>query len=92
VNFNFNMISKKMHTIYGILYHDMFKQCLVASVAADSGEEALGILEKTLMKRKQTINKDTDYEIIPTKNTTLRRGIYPKFDNSWLFPYLLKSA
>jgi hypothetical protein len=86
------MINKKMHTVYGIIYFDMFKQCTVASVAADSGDEALGILEKILEKRKQTINKDLGFEIIPTKNTTLRRGVYRKYDTSWLFPYLLQSA
>lgn len=86
------MIDKKMHTVYGIVYHDKFKQCTIASVAADSYGEALGILEKTLIKRKQTINKDLGYEIIPTKDKTLRKGLYPKFDNYWLFPYLLKKA
>jgi predicted Zn-dependent peptidase len=83
------MIKKKTHTIYGILYHDNFKQCTVASVAADSSDEALNLLEKILEKRKQTINKDLDYEIIPTKNTTLSKGLYRKYDTSWLFPYLL---
>ena len=92
VKYNFNMAEKKIHIVYGIIYYDEFKQCSVASVAADSDGEALGILEKILEKRKQTINKDTSYDIIPTKNITLRKGIYPKFDNSWLFPYLLKSA
>jgi hypothetical protein len=86
------MIKKKMHTIYGILYHDRFKQCTVASVAADSGDEALNLLEKTLIKRKQTINKDLGYEIIPTKDKTLRKGLYRKYDACWLFPYLLKRA
>jgi hypothetical protein len=86
------MIKKKTYTVYGILYHDNFKQCTVASVAANSGDEALNLLEKTLIKRKQTINKDLSSEIIATKYQTLRKGLYRKYDTSWLFPYLLKIA
>ena len=86
------MAEKKIHIVYGIIYYDEFKQCSVASVAADSDGEALGILEKILEKRKQTINKDLSYEIMPTKNTTLRKGLCRKYDTNWLFPYLLKSA
>jgi hypothetical protein len=86
------MIKKKKHTIYGILYYDIFRQCSVASVAADSDNAALSLLEKTLIKRKQTINKDLNQEIIITKYKAIRRGIYSKFDNSWLFPYLLSKT
>lgn len=84
--------NKTRHSIYGILYYDAFRQRSVASVSADSDKEALSILEKVLIKRKQTIDKSLNPEIIPTEYKTFKRGIYPKFDTLWLFPYLLRIA
>jgi hypothetical protein len=83
---------EKKHTVYGILYYDIFRQCSVASVAADSDYEALNLLEKKLTKREQTINRNLNPEIIATKYKTLKKGLYPKFDSCWLFPYLLRKA
>jgi hypothetical protein len=76
---------KKEHTeypIYGILYDDAVGDRSVALSAAESNEEAVGMLEKALVEGKgyERMKGDLNAEVIDTGFKTSKKGLIFGFD------------
>ena len=80
---------KTEYNIYGILYDDVTKQRTHATVAAESDEEGIGMLEKSLVDGKgyEFMKGSLNAEAMDTGFKTSKKGIvfgYDELSNSLL--------
>lgn len=78
-----------LYNIYGILYNDALGERSIAVAAAESDDEALGMLEKSIVEEKdyEKMKGDLNAEITLTEFKSYKKGLIFKFDrfsNSFL--------
>jgi hypothetical protein len=78
-----------VYNIYGILYDDALGERSIAVASAESDDEALGMLEKSLVEDKgyERMKGDLNAEIILTEFSSPKKGLIFGFDrlsNSYL--------